>query len=111
MDFSDFSPTLLELLNLPEPEYKISGKSFAGALTGDSYNPRRWVYAQIGPDKCMVRTRDWKLLWDNRLYNMSTDPYEKTPIPQEKDTPESGRARTMLDSIKTTIGKHINFPD
>ena len=34
---------------------------------------------------------------------MSTDPYEKTPILREKDTPEPGRART--------IGKHTNFPD
>jgi hypothetical protein len=34
-----------------------------------------------------------------------------TPILPDKDTPESGRSRTMLDSIKTIIGKHTNFRD
>ena len=94
---------ILPAMFLPEPDYKISGKSFAGALTGIGYNPREWVYAQNEPDQYMFWTRDWKLLWDNRLYNMNTDIPEQNPILPDHDNPVSTRARTVLDSIRAII--------
>lgn len=99
VDFSDFLPGILGMLDLPEPEYEISGKSFAGALTGKNYTPRDWVYAQKSPGKYMIRSRDWKLLGDGKIFDMKSDIHEESPILPDQDTPESERARTELDSI------------
>jgi arylsulfatase A-like enzyme len=100
IDFSDFLPTLLDLAKLSGPEFKIDGQSFAGAITGSEYTSREWVFSQVNNGNgYMIRTRDWKLLGDGRLYDMNSDPFEENPIVGEEDTPESRSARTGLDSI------------
>jgi arylsulfatase A len=103
IDFSDFLPTFNDLLDLPLPAYKIDGKSFAGILTGEAYDPRECVYAQTGGMNCMVRSKDWKLLPDGKLFDIRSDIHEKHPIMPGKDTPASAVARATLDSIMTAL--------
>jgi len=106
IDFSDFLPTFLDLAGLPGPEFETDGQSFAGAITGSGYTSREWVYSQKNAaDGYMIRTRDWKLVGDGRLFDMNSDPYEKNPIAKGEDTPESNLARTGLDSILTNLRK------
>jgi arylsulfatase A len=103
IDFSDFLPTLNEIADLPPPAYKIDGKSIAGILTGEAYDPRDWVYTQTAGERYMVRSRDWKLLPDGKLFDMRSDIHETKPIFPEEDTPASAAARAMLDSIMTDL--------
>jgi arylsulfatase A len=103
IDFSDFLPTFNDILDLPPPDYKIDGQSFAGILTGEEYHPREWVYSEHRGMKYMVRTRDWKLLPDGKLFDMRSDIHEKNPILEDADTPASARARSSLDSIMTEL--------
>jgi arylsulfatase A len=106
IDFSDFLPTFLDLAKLPGPEFETDGRSFAGAITGSGYTPREWVYSQKDAGEgYMIRTDDWKLLGDGRLYDMNSDPLEENPIVEGADTPESSLARTGLDSILLTLRK------
>ena len=104
IDFSDFLPTLLELLELPEQEFEIDGKSFAPALRGEEYVPREWVYSERNQgERYMVRTREWKLLWTGELFDMKADEYEKSPIRQKDDSPRSSAARAELKEILEEI--------
>jgi arylsulfatase A len=103
IDFSDFLPTFNEIADLPPPAFKIDGQSFAGILTGEVYDPRDWVYTQTAGDIYMVRSREWKLLPDGKLFDMRSDIHEKNPILPEEDTPASAAARARLDSIMTDL--------
>ena len=44
-----------------------------------------------------IRTRDWKLYLDGRLFEMMTDPSEQRPILPADDTGESAAIRRYLD--------------
>jgi len=96
IDFSDFFPTIAELAgtNLPEGVV-IDGKSFAQQILGMKGHPREWAYTQWR-GRAWIRTKEWKLYDDGKLYHMSTDPREGNPIVQEKDTDESARIRAGL---------------
>jgi arylsulfatase A len=103
IDFSDFLPTFNEILDLPLPDYDIDGKSFAGILTGADYDPRDWVYSEKAGMEYMVRSKQWKLLPDGKLFDMNSDIHEKAPIMPAEDTPASAVARATLDSIMTEL--------
>jgi len=103
IDFSDFLPTFNDLLNLPPAAYKIDGQSFAGILTGEGHDPRTWVYSEHAGMKYMVRSKDWKLLPDGKLFDMRSDTHENNPIMPAEDTPASATARASLDSIMTEL--------
>ncbi len=103
IDFSDFLPTFNDILDLPPPDYSIDGQSFAGIFTGDNYSPRQWVYSEHQGMKYMVRSKNWKLLPDGKLFDMRSDIHEQNPIMEDDDTPASARARSTLDSIMTTL--------
>ncbi len=98
IDFSDFLPTFNDLAGLPAPAYEIDGRSFAGLLTGGKHQPREWVFSQKGGNHC-IRTRNWKLMHNGRLYDLAADPYENKPIKPGKDTPASKTARQRLAGI------------
>ncbi len=99
IDFSDFLPTFNDLLDLSPPVYETDGQSFAGILTGEEHVSRDWVYSEKAGMDYAVRTRDWKLLPDGKLFDMRSDIHEKNPIIASDDTPASAAARTRLDSI------------
>jgi arylsulfatase A len=99
IDFSDFLPTFNDLLDLPATAYEIDGQSFAGILTGEEYASRDWVYSEKAGTEYMVRSKDWKLHPDGKLFDMRSDIHEENPIMESVDTPASAKARATLDSI------------
>ncbi|MEE9460229.1 MAG: sulfatase/phosphatase domain-containing protein, partial [Bacteroidales bacterium] len=103
IDFSDFLPTFNEILDQPLPDYEIDGQSFAGILTGQEYDTRDWVYSEKAGMMYMVRSEEWKLLPDGKLFDMRSDTHEENPILESADTPASAKARVTLDSIMTEL--------
>jgi len=98
IDFSDFLPTFNEFACLPAPSFDINGRSFAGLLTGVGYIPRQWAYSEH-KGKYWVRSKQWKLYNDGRIYNMLDDPDEKKPLEPAGDTPTSELARKKLRQV------------
>lgn len=81
----DFMPTLLDYLNLPQPqEGNRPGRSFLNLLLGkDKKDIREGVviYDEYGYVR-MIRTRDWKYVYrhpegPNELYDLVNDPDER----------------------------------
>lgn len=104
IDFSDFLPTFNELSGLPAPKYEINGRSFAGLLTGGQHTAREWIYSEARGKYC-VRSREWKLCGDGKLYDLVNDPAERKPIKANADTPESVKVRLQLQGIAQAIRK------
>ncbi|MEM7396475.1 MAG: sulfatase-like hydrolase/transferase [Verrucomicrobiota bacterium] len=102
IDVSDLLPTFVELAGRSGPSFKTDGRSFAGLLTGDPHTSREWVSVQTRNKAC-VRTRDWKLVSDGRLFQLAKDPDEKKAIAAKSDTPESKAARKELAEILKPI--------
>ncbi len=109
IDFSDFLPTLNDLVGLPQPDYKINGRSFAPALAGSEFESREWVYSQKekDPPQFMIRTGDWKLVWDGNLFDMRNDSLETNPISLENSSEAELKARQELESIHNTLRKGL----
>ena len=81
----DFMPTLLDFLNIENPEAaSLPGRSFLSALLTDEnheYRDSITVFDEYGPVR-MVRTKTWKLIHrypygPDELYDLSRDPNEK----------------------------------
>ena len=89
VDFSDFLPTAAELATGSSTRGpSIDGISFASRLLGRQGNARRWAYAEHR-GKYWLRSRDWKLYDDGRLFDMKSDPGERNILADSKvDAPE-----------------------
>jgi arylsulfatase A len=99
IDFSDFMPTLAELAGTRPPDrVPIDGRSFTPQIYGKTGNPREWVYNQY-EGKAWVRSKNWKLYSDGRLYNMREDTRESHPILEADDSEDSGRIRKKLKNF------------
>ncbi|WP_442511872.1 sulfatase-like hydrolase/transferase [Novipirellula sp. SH528] len=100
VDFSDILPTFLDLAGVPLPANpKLDGVSFANRLRGQRASPRSFAYCEeavlpkpggVEPDGKSsglkwVRTQDWKLYNDGRLFHMAEDPVEQYPLAAEQD--------------------------
>jgi arylsulfatase A len=102
VDFSDWLPTLCGLAGATVPEsLQIDGHSFAGALINKKWSPRQWAYSERGKKRWWVRTQRWKLYSDGELFDVASDPQEKSAI--KKDTPESVAARKRLEKALSTV--------
>ncbi|MEQ8556507.1 MAG: sulfatase-like hydrolase/transferase [Cyclobacteriaceae bacterium] len=114
VDFSDFLPTFLDLAEAPEAvSQDIDGLSFSDLLYGKGKSKRSWTYAEesvlpvpggtapSGNNSGLkyVRTTDWKLYNDGRLYEMKNDQFEQAPILAENDTETSNKVRKELALI------------
>ncbi|MEM1225482.1 MAG: sulfatase-like hydrolase/transferase [Planctomycetota bacterium] len=114
VDMSDYWPTFLELTQTTVPEdSSIDGVSFASRLLGQGPSPKRWAYAEeavlpkpggVEPDGDSsglrwVRTADWKLYNDGRLFHMATDSQEHYPIDSDADQSGASTARHALGRV------------
>lgn len=111
IDMSDYLPTFVELVGGTLPKDRsIDGFSFAARLLGTGKSSREWAYAEeavlpkpggVEPDGDSsglrwVRTQDWKLYSDGRLYNMSADEREQYPLSAIDDAPVEKQVRQKL---------------
>ena len=96
VDFSDVLPTFADAAGAAVPRgHTLDGRSFLPQLRGRTGNPRDWVYIQLGK-RWAVRTKQWKLHSSRRLFGLTADPLEQSPILPEADTPQSAAARKAL---------------
>jgi arylsulfatase A-like enzyme len=92
IDFSDFFPTLAQVAGAEIPgNLTVDGKSFLPQIKGERATPREWVFCHYDPrwsvwKPCrFVRDKRWKLYDDDRLYDLHTDPLEKSPLRNNRD--------------------------
>jgi len=88
----DVLPTVLDLCGLPPVSHEIDGKSLAPLLretTAAEWPDREIFTHQTQPASVgsmfpgAVRTQRWKLVNGKELYNLETDPGEKTDVAAE----------------------------
>ncbi|MFP6762168.1 MAG: Cerebroside-sulfatase, partial [Planctomycetaceae bacterium] len=80
VDFSDILPTFVELCGGRLPVgVRMDGQSFAARLSGRGTGSRDWVCAE-GRGKFFVKTRDWKLYSDGRIFHTQIDSFENRPV-------------------------------
>lgn len=113
VDMSDFLPTVRELSGRAQPARdgaRIDGRSFAGVLSGRGGRGRRWAYAERGIKRFFVRTQNWKLYNNGKLYHASRDVNEKSPVDLNK-APKSATddIRLLQQAIATIDDGHV-FP-
>jgi arylsulfatase A len=119
VDFSDFLPTFMELAGVRVPgEPKLDGVSFASRLLGRKGPLRSFVYSEsavlpkpggVEPDGestglRWVRTQDWKLYNDGRLFHMAKDPLEKRPLGKRGGQSIESSVRAQLQNAFKQLG-------
>lgn len=126
IDLSDFFPTLIDLagasqrqLNTRQPGHTqpgqansaqratqakkpaampLDGVSFAARLRGESWEGRRWVFAEH-KGRRWVRNRRWKLYQDGNLFDLQSDPQERHPHQPAEAPSEAQQEIQLLDSV------------
>ncbi|MFP6611613.1 MAG: sulfatase-like hydrolase/transferase [Pirellulales bacterium] len=119
VDFSDLLPTFLDLAGAPLPAGReLDGVSFADRLRGLGASPRSFAYCEeavlpkpggVEPDGASsglkwVRTQDWKLYNDGRLFHMAKDPLEKRPLAAKQDDTARSAIRDRLQRTFKELG-------
>jgi arylsulfatase A len=108
IDFSDVLPTIAEVTGSKEPE-NTDGTSFFGMMKGDESNVRGWAFDSAGNPRrgfhCWVRTQDWKLYSDGRLFKVVDDVMEEKPVNSQEADPVRKKLQKIMDDILA------KFPD
>ena len=115
VDFSDILPTLLDLAGRPvDRSLKLDGVSFADRLRRGVESPRSYAYCEeavlpkpggVEPDGkssglVWVRTQNWKLYNDGRLFHVAEDWAEKYPILEGSDDERTSIIRgDLMESL------------
>ena len=109
VEFSDFLPTLAELVN--RDEAKTDGVSFLPLLNGEKFKGRETAVVHYNPmwapvvqkfANQFVRTVDYKLYADGKFYNLKKDILEKEPL----DVASLGnREKKIYEMLKKEMDK------
>ncbi|MHC4404903.1 MAG: sulfatase/phosphatase domain-containing protein, partial [Planctomycetota bacterium] len=107
IDFTDFLPTLLEAAGEDVPD-GLDGRSFLAQLRGEAGRPREWMYCyycprpERTPPVRFVRDQRWKLYGDGRLFDVTGDPMEKSPLETvEQGTPAAAARRKLAAALES----------
>jgi len=97
IDFSDFLPSLAEIMEIDLPtDRKIDGVSFTRLLTNPNYSERTYTFCHFNPGKTVdtpskrldtgnfVRDKKYKLYGNGELFNLESDPLELSPLTSDK---------------------------
>lgn len=111
IDFTDFLPTIADLTGTPKPAtYGIlEGVSFADDIRGTVGANRSWVFChwdndatKTPPVQRWVNDTTYKLsdtLNYTRFLNMVKDTFERSPIPDNKLTPQEKQIKQSFISV------------
>lgn len=113
IDFTDFFPTLAELVcgKLPAG-VTLDGHSFAPQIRGQHGTPRDWVYIQLNGER-YVRGARWKLASDGQFFDMQEAPFREIPVPANAAEPSFQAARERLGTVLAKLlaqDEHKNDP-
>jgi arylsulfatase A-like enzyme len=88
---ADWMPTLMRIAGQrPASELQLDGIDITGLLTGEVTDPGKRMFYGVNHRKASyARYGDWKLILDRdgknpRLFDLSTDPYEKTDLAKDR---------------------------
>lgn len=97
VDLSDFLPTFAALAGAPSPAgVKLDGHSFVGRLLRGEASRRTWAFAQAR-GRFFVRTQQYKLYSDGRLFDVAADREEQTALDRETLDPEARAVARELE--------------
>jgi len=111
VDFTDVLPTLAEAAGAPLPAgLQIDGRSFLAQLLGRKGNPRDWTFCWYRRDPGaqlhrFARDRRWKLYDQStadragKLFDVSADPLETSPVEPGQGGAEAAAARAKLQAV------------
>ena len=116
IDFTDLLPTLSDAAGLTLPDtVELDGVSFWERLQGRAGQPREWLYTYYFPGPYessfdspgghpeVAFARDWqyKLYHTGELFDVSVDPHELYPLPDDHEESSDARAKLQaaLDSM------------
>lgn len=112
IEFSDFFPTFAEIA---ESDAESDGLSFLPLLTGTKYNPRETAFVHYDPRwgkrvnqyrNLFVRTVDYKLYQDGKLYDLNEDKLEEHPMGPDSLSDSKLATKEMLER---EIEKHPDW--
>jgi arylsulfatase A len=111
VDCTDFLPTMLELAGVELPRDRaIDGRSFAAQLNNNSKPPRGrdWIFSQLAETR-VVRDRQFKLYSTGALYDLTSDPLEKTNLARSSDSAVVA-ARARLQNVLSQLPADSHLP-
>ncbi|QDU74139.1 Gluconolactonase precursor [Bremerella volcania] len=114
VDSTDFLPTLLEAAQRKQlTPADIDGMSFYPQLLGKKANVRPWVFCHYDPrpgwDKDQfshirfARDQQFKLYDDGKLFDVSADPLEQSPLDPTSEPAAATAARNVLAAVLTQM--------
>jgi arylsulfatase A len=105
IEFSDFYPTLADIVNRTET---ADGKSFYNLLIGETQEDRNSAFVHYDPmwsknvnqyRNQFARTSRYKLYQDGQFYDLFNDQLEKSPISEKEMTKEMKDIRLQLQKV------------
>lgn len=104
VDFSDILPTFAEIAGATLPSgVRLDGQSFAARLLGKGRGKRKWAYSESRGTRFFVKTRNWKLYNDGKVFQTEADPFEKTAYSLESAPPAATADLTLLTEAMTRL--------
>lgn len=121
IDLTDLVPTMADIARVPIPTTwgTLDGKSFYDNMLGTSGNDRDWVFCHwdnnpfdgnIVPPERFINDTTYKLYdtvgnGSGRFYNISIDPEEINPLPQNTLTQAQKKRKKQFRNILDTMHK------
>ena len=119
IDFTDFLPSMADMAGIPEPTTwgTLDGTSFYDNMLGVTGKNRDWVFCHWDnnsidqvPVERFINDVQYKLYdttgeRNGKFYNIKSDPYEVSPIPDNQLTPYQLQRKTYFRSILDTMHK------
>lgn len=116
VDYCDFYATIADLAGATVPSgINFDSRSFSPQLTGQSGNPRDWVYVQL-KGEWFIRNKEYKLDSSGKLWDITNSPFEetitqnnaiKTWLEAEVDTLHNATGSSYLPD-KVSMSKQIH---
>ena len=115
VDSSDLLPTIAQVAGISTPDsWHIDGRSFAGSmLSGYPHQPRPWCFFWYDPrpgwDKdaytrhIFALDHDYKLFSDGRMFRITGQGMEESPIAATDTSPAVVAARAKLQKVIKTM--------
>ena len=103
VDFTDFLPTLAEIGSATLLDQQLDGHSFASVLeTPCASGVREWIYTEHRNKRC-VRSKDFRLYDNGKLFNVINDPNEQSSL--DPNSTESNTA-SIRDKLQSVLDAH-----